>query len=65
MACADKGVGQPAKIRYLERRKIMSIFQTLVLGLIIGAILGLFLIIIMIAIVTSEQPPKGDKYDGL
>lgn len=43
----------------------MSIFQILVLGLIIGAILGLFVIIIMIAIVTSEQPPKGDKHDGL
>ena len=45
----------------------MSIFQILVLiCLIIGAILGLFWIIIMIAIiVTSEQPPKGDKYDEL
>lgn len=44
----------------------MSIFQILALiCFIIAAILGLFWIIIMIAIVTSEQPPKGDKYDGL
>jgi hypothetical protein len=45
----------------------MSMLQILALiCFIIAAILGLFWIIIMIAIiVTSEQPPKGDKYDGL